>query len=82
GWVPEQQLADDDQVERTPRGHKHRRPPLSDASRGFDPDYVPGVGTLRVVAVQGGDDRVQVVRTGPDGAAGWYDVHTTRSSAP
>ncbi|MBV9772652.1 MAG: hypothetical protein JO040_01800 [Gemmatimonadetes bacterium] len=77
GWVAEQDLAAGDQVERTVRGHKLRRPPLADAAQGFDPDFVPAVGTLRVVSVEGADDRVQIVRTGPDGSAGWYEVQST-----
>jgi hypothetical protein len=76
GWVPEQELAEGDEVERTARGHKLRRPPLADAAGGFDPDYVPSAGTTRVVFVDGDDDRVQVVRTGPDGVRGWYEVRT------
>lgn len=77
GWIPEQEVADDDTVERTARGHKLRRPPLKDAAGGFDPDYVPAVGTVRVVHVEGGEDRMQVVRTGRDGKRGWYDVQTS-----
>lgn len=76
GWVREQELTAEDTVERTPRGHKLRRPPLSDAARGFDPDHVPPAGTTRVVYVAEGDDRVQVVRTGPDGVRAWYEVQT------
>jgi len=76
GWVTEQELAANDVVERTARGHKLRRPPLADAAAGFDPDFVPPAGTTRVVFVHGDDDRVQVVRTGPDGVRGWYEVRT------
>ena len=76
GWIPEPLLAPGDEVVRTPRGHKLRRPPLPDAAESFDPDYVPARGTTRVVYVDGGDDRVQVVRTGPDGVPAWYDVQT------
>lgn|GEM_PF-6592387 len=80
-WMREAELTDET-VLRTPAGHRRRRPPVSlfGAER-FDPDHVPAVGTVRVLSVEGGDDRVQVVRTGPGGERAWYDVQTLAASA-
>jgi hypothetical protein len=80
GWVPEAALEPEDRVERTSRGHRLRRPPIADGAAGFDPDHVPAVGTTRVVAVPGGEDRVQIVRTGADGVRDWYEVPTGRAA--
>ena len=75
--------ADAERVVRTSRGNAARKPPVpAFGAEAFDPDYVPPVGSLRVVPVDGGDDRVEVVRTGPDGEAAWYEVQTVAEAAP
>jgi hypothetical protein len=75
-WKLERDLTDGDAVVRTPAGHKMRRPPVNAGTSGYDPDYVPPVGTTRVVRVEGAVDREEVVLTGPDGVADWYDRRT------
>ena len=65
------------EVARTALGNPLRRPPVpAFGAEQFDPDYLPAVGTVRVLSVEGANDRVQVVRTGADGVPAWYDLQT------
>jgi hypothetical protein len=62
----------------TEAGNLRRRPPVPLAeAETFDPDWMPPVGTIRVVELEGADDRVQVVRSGADGARQWVDLAVT-----
>jgi len=57
---------------RTPSGrHKLRMPPVG-ATPDFDPDYIPPVGTTRVVPVAGAVDEEQIVLSDAAGIPRWY----------
>lgn len=71
-WKLERDLDADDAVRRTPAGHKTRRPPVDAGLAAFDPDHVPAVGTRRVIPVDGGVDREQVVLSDAQGRRHWH----------
>lgn len=71
-WKLERDLAAGDAVRRTAGGHRVRKPPVDAGMAAFDPDYVPQVGTRRVISVADGTDREQVVLSDGAGVRRWH----------
>lgn len=76
-WMPEREVPDET-ILTTPAGNQRRKPPIEVAdAASFDPDWMPRIGTVRVVEVDAGEDVVQVVKSGADGVRRWATVQTT-----